>query len=73
MEDITDTDYAHAKRVCKGFEMKNLGEYLDLYVQRAILLLVFVFEKFRNMCIEMYELDPAKFNEILQDQHGKQL
>ena len=26
MEDITDADYIHAKRVCKEFEMKNLGE-----------------------------------------------
>ena len=27
MEDITDADYAHAKTVCKDFEIKNLGEY----------------------------------------------
>ena len=27
MEDITDADYVHAKRVCKEFEIKNLGEY----------------------------------------------
>ena len=26
MEDITDGDYAHAKRVCKDFEIKHLGE-----------------------------------------------
>ena len=25
MEDITDADYTHAKRVCKDFEIKNLG------------------------------------------------
>ena len=24
MEDITDVDYAHTKRVCKDFEIKNL-------------------------------------------------
>ena len=24
MEDISDADYAHAKRVCKDFEIKNL-------------------------------------------------
>ena len=24
MEDITDADYAHAKRFCKDFEIKNL-------------------------------------------------
>ena len=39
MEDITDADYAHAKRVCKDFEIKNLGEYHDLYVQGNTLLL----------------------------------
>ena len=27
MEDITDTEYTHAKSVCKYFEMKSLGEY----------------------------------------------
>ena len=25
MEDITDADYKHAKRVCKDFEIKKLG------------------------------------------------
>ena len=29
----TDADYTNAKRVCKEFEVKNLGEYHDLYVQ----------------------------------------
>ena len=61
MEDITDADYAHAKRVCKDFEIKNSGEYYDLHVQSNILLLADAFKKFRNMCLEIYELDPAKF------------
>ena len=25
MQDITDADYTHPKRVCKNFEIKNLG------------------------------------------------
>ena len=33
MEGITDADYANAKRVCKDFEIKNLGEYHDFFVQ----------------------------------------
>ena len=33
IEDITDADYIYAKRDCKGFEIKNLAEYHDLYVQ----------------------------------------
>ena len=32
MEDITDTDSAHTKRVCKNFEIKNLVEYYDFLV-----------------------------------------
>ena len=61
MEDITGADYAHAKSVCKDFEMKSLVEYHNLYVQSDTLLLAGVFENFRNMCIEIYELDPLKF------------
>ena len=29
MEGITDAVYVHPKRVCKDFEIKNLGEYHD--------------------------------------------
>ena len=61
MEDVTDADYAHTKRVCKDFKIKNSGEYHDLYVQNDTLLLANIFENFRNMCLEIYELDPAKF------------
>ena len=39
MEDITDTDYAQTKTVCKDFEIKNLGQYHDLYIQGNTLLL----------------------------------
>ena len=38
MEDITDADYVQTKRVCKNFQLKNLGEYHDLYVQSHTLL-----------------------------------
>ena len=60
MEDITDADYAHAKRVCKNFKIKVLGEYYDLYVLSDTLLLADVFENFRKMSLEIYERDPAK-------------
>ena len=61
MEDITNADYAHARKVFKNFEIKNLREYHDLYVHSNTLLLPDVLENFRNMCLEIYELDPAKF------------
>ena len=60
MEDITDADYAHAKRVCKNFIIKVLGEYYDLYVLSDTLLLADIFENFRKMSLEIYERDPAK-------------
>ena len=33
MEDITDMDYMHAKRVFKIFNNKNIGDYHNLYIQ----------------------------------------
>ena len=37
MEDIRDSDYNHAKRVCEDFEVKDLGKYHDLYHKSDIL------------------------------------
>ena len=44
LEDITDKDYAHAQKVWEVFEIKNLDEYHELYVQCHTLLLADVFE-----------------------------
>ena len=61
LENITDKDYEHVKKVWKAIEIKNLGEYHDLYVQCDKFLLADVFENFRNKCIEIYKLDLAHF------------
>ena len=61
MENIDDIDYRHGNNVFKKSKLKSLGEYHDLYMQRDTLLLANVFENFRNMCIKVYELDPAHF------------
>ena len=61
MEDITDREYAHINRVCKDFEIKDLGKHHDLFVESDRLLLADVLENFRNMRLEIYELNPAKF------------
>ena len=50
MEDIADTDYVHAKRVCKEYEIKNLGKYHDSYLKSDTLLLADVFKNFRKVC-----------------------
>ena len=60
-EKVFIPDHAHAKRVSKDFEIKNSGEYHDLYVQSNTFLLPDLFENYGNMCHEIYELDPAKF------------
>ena len=61
LENISDEDYVQAQRVWEVFELKNRGEYHDLYVQSDILLLAHVFENLRNICLEIYELDPTFF------------
>ena len=50
-EDITDEDYAHGQKVWNTFNIKNLGEYHNLYVQSHASLLADVFENFRDKCI----------------------
>ena len=61
MEDITDEGYTHTNRVNKNFQIKNLGERHDLYVQRDTLLLADVFENCGNICLKIYELGPTRF------------
>ena len=58
-ENITDKDYARANIVWKHFNIKNLGEYHDLYLMTDVYLLTDVFENFRDMCLNYYGLDPA--------------
>ena len=52
IEDSTDGDYAQAKRICKEFEIKNLGDVCS----KRYIILIDVFEN-----LNIYELDPAKF------------
>ena len=59
LENISEIDYVHANNVFKKFNINNLGEYHDLYVGSDTLLLVDMFENFRQSCLENYELDPA--------------
>ena len=61
LEEISDEDHKHAHKLWDIFEIKNLAEYHDLYVQSDILLLSDIFENFRNLCLNIYELDPAYF------------
>ena len=66
IEDITDADYPQAQWLCKYFETKDLGECHYLYVQGNTLMLADKFENFRNIFLEIYDLDPTKFLSSLE-------
>ena len=57
MEDITNAEYMHARRVCKDFEIKNSGEYHNLYLKNDRSHLADVFENLRKICLQNYNLD----------------
>ena len=61
LENIRETDYAHANNVFKKFNINNLSEYHDLYVRSDTLLLADILENFRQSCLKNYELDPDHF------------
>ena len=61
MSGVSDKDYDHAKVVWNEFKIKNMGEYHDLYLLTDTILLAYVFESFRAVCVDNYGLDPAHF------------
>ena len=61
MGNISDKEYEYAQKVWSTLNIKNLGEYHDLYVQLDTELLADVFENFRKVCLKEYKLEPCYF------------
>ena len=58
-EYISEIDHTHAQRVFNHFDMTDLGDYHNFYLLTDVLLLADVFENFREVCLQHYDLDPA--------------
>ena len=61
IEHINNGDCRHAKRVLKDFQIRNLGEYHDLYIQSNTLLLAYVLENLRKIVLKYMILNPGHF------------
>ena len=58
---ISEKNYLRAIDFWNVFKINTMGDYHDLYLKTDVLLLVYVFEKFINTCLEYYGLDPCLY------------
>ena len=58
---VSDEDYSHACNVFNSLNVRNLGEYSDIYLRTDVLLLADIFENFRKVAHSNFKLDPAHF------------
>ena len=58
---ISDKEYQKVIDIWNIFNIKNLGEYHDLYLKTDVLLLCDVFEKFISVCLMDCGLDPCHY------------
>ena len=52
---MSKEDHRHAQNVWNIFNIENLGEYHDLYVQSDTIQLADTFEQFRTVCLKEYD------------------
>ena len=70
MENIDDIDYRHGNNVFKKFNLKNLGEYHDLYMQSDTLLLLMYLKTLEICALKCMSLT-LLISYHYQDKHGK--
>ena len=60
-EECSIADYEFAQQVWQSFNCQSLSDYLKLYLESDVVILADVFENFRNICHEIYKLDPINY------------
>ena len=58
---ISMEDYLVCENIWNKFKMKNIGDYHYHYLEKDVLLLADVFEKFISTCLKYYELNPCHY------------
>ena len=59
---ITGKEYEHAFHFWNKYEVKTIKDYPDLYLKCEILLIVNVFEKFKNSSLKTFGLCPGHYS-----------
>ena len=58
-KECTTENYLYAKLVWNKMKCENMRDYTSIYMINDVLLLADVFENFRNLSVDVYELDPC--------------
>ena len=58
---ISNEEYLTCKKIWDVFIIKNMDDYHNHYLKKDVLLLADVFEKFIDMCVKFYGLDPCHY------------
>lgn len=58
---ISQNDYEHELLIYKTFNLKNFGDYLELYQRLDVIFLGEVFTSFRRKSMKYWRLDPVYF------------
>ena len=61
MKKITNKEYKKVRLFYKKMKFKNLREYLECYLTSDITLLTDIFNNFRKMIFNEFQLDPVKY------------
>lgn len=61
---ISDEDYRHALKVWDTFRIETLRDYAETYLTSDVLLLCDIMENFRDLSLEIYQLDPCYYTTL---------